>query len=87
MSYTLITCLVLSLLSIILTTVTAIFSFLAYSKVVGMEKSTHQIQWMPVDSPDNSGDNEKSEEDIEKYEKELYNQFGKMYPDIEQEQV
>ncbi len=28
---------------------TAIFSILAFCKVVGMEKSTHQIQWMPVE--------------------------------------
>lgn len=33
------------------TAITAVFSILAYAKVVGMEKSTHQIQYMPVQQP------------------------------------
>ena len=41
--------LVLSILAIILTSITAIFSVLAYSNVVGLKNSTHQIQYMPVD--------------------------------------
>ena len=30
--------------------ITAIFSILAYAKVVGMEKSTHRIQYVPAPS-------------------------------------
>jgi hypothetical protein len=37
------------LVSVLATVVGCIFSFLAYTKVVGMEKSTHKIQWMPMD--------------------------------------
>ena len=36
------------LVSVLATVVGCIFSFLAYTKVVGMEKSTHKIQWMPM---------------------------------------
>lgn len=41
--------LVFSLLAILLTCVTAGFSILSYCKVVGMEKSTHQVQMMPME--------------------------------------
>lgn len=47
--------LVLSIVSVLFTIITAIFSFLAYAKVVGMEKSTHQIQWMPIEEADKTG--------------------------------
>ena len=43
--------LVMSICSVLFTLVTAAFSVLSYSKVIGMEKSTHQIQWMPVEEP------------------------------------
>ena len=44
--------------AMIFTVVTAIFSFMAYSRVVGMEKSTHQVSWMPLDpqNPSKTGD-------------------------------
>jgi len=48
--------LVLSLVAVLFTGVTSIFAVLAYAKVVGMEKSTHQIQWMPVDESAATGD-------------------------------
>lgn len=32
--------------------VSMIFSILAYSRVVGLEKSTHQIQYMPAPTPE-----------------------------------
>lgn len=53
--------LVLSSTAILLTGITAIFSVLAYAKVVGMEKSTHQISWEPIkveegETPQNAKD-------------------------------
>jgi len=68
---------ILSLVSIILTSITAIFSILAYAKVVGMEKSTHQIQWQPIPE---------AEEGLTG--KDLVEKMKKtMYPDIEHEFV
>lgn len=55
--------------------ITAIFSFLAYARVVGMEKSTHQIQWMPAEQA-------KTGEDLGK---EMHNAFG--YEDENQDSV
>lgn len=46
--------LVLSSTAVLLTMITAGFSILAYAKVVGMEKSTHQIQWEPVPADPNA---------------------------------
>jgi hypothetical protein len=37
---------VLSITATLLSCITAIFAILAYCKVVGMEKSTHRIQYM-----------------------------------------
>jgi len=77
--------LALSLTSIILCAVTAIFSVLAYSKVVGLENSTHQVQWMPME--DQKPEDIQQTEQPEK-ESELSKQFRKhMYPDINDEQV
>lgn len=42
---------ILSSVAIILTMITAGFSFLAYSKVVGMEKSTHKIEYVAPNGP------------------------------------
>lgn len=77
----------LCLLAVILSSITAIFSVLAYSKVVGMEKSTHQIQWMPVDQPNQEVIQPESEVDSRKYEEQMYKDFRKIYPDIHSEQV
>ena len=41
-----------SLTCILLTVITASFSILAYCKVVGMEKSTHRIEWQPMPVPE-----------------------------------
>ena len=41
------TAIILSSIAIILTAITAGFSVLAYAKVVGMEKSTHKVQFVP----------------------------------------
>lgn len=48
-------CLVMAISAILFSIITAPFAILAYCKVVGMEKSTHQIQWVNPDdvSPDN----------------------------------
>lgn len=59
--------LILSIVSVLFTIITAIFSFLAYAKVVGMEKSTHQIQWMPVDEAHKTG---------KELDKNMYKAFG-----------
>lgn len=47
--------LVLSSTAVLLTLITAGFSILAYAKVVGMEKSTHQVQFQPIPTPDGEG--------------------------------
>jgi len=66
---------ILSLVSVILTSITAIFSILAYAKVIGMEKSTHQIQWQPI-----------PEQESGPVGKELVEKMKEtMYPDIEHE--
>ena len=44
---------VISLTSLFCTGVTAVFSVLAYAKVVGFENSTHQLQYVPVPGQDN----------------------------------
>lgn len=46
---------ILSVISVILTAITSIFSFMAYAKVVGMEKSTHKIQYVPVPTDEEGG--------------------------------
>lgn len=83
--------LVLSLLSIILCSITVVFSILAYSRVVGMEKSTHQVQWMPIETPSDHLKDEydglDEEEIVQRERKKLYEQYNKMYPDVEEEQV
>ena len=68
--------LVISLVAIILTCITAVFSILAYCKVVGLEKSTHKIEWM--DPSNNTGPTGKD----------LAKRFSEhMYPNIENEQL
>ena len=68
--------LVISLLAIILTCITSVFSILAYCKVVGLEKSTHKIEWM--DPSKHTGPTGKD----------LAKAFSEhMYPDTEREQL
>jgi len=43
------TTLVLSLTSILFTGIAMIFSFASYAKVIGIEKSTHQVQYVPLE--------------------------------------
>lgn len=57
--------------SFMFSAITAVFSILAYAKVVGMEKSTHQIQYVPMDAPAN--DTAQSPAELAK----------KLYPDYE----
>jgi len=73
--------LILSCISILFTGITAIFSILAYSKVVGMEKSTHQIvqQMVPYNEADMDGP---TGEDLDKNMKEA---FG--FKDLEETQI
>lgn len=79
--------LVLSIVSIILTSITAIFSVLAYARVVGMEKSTHQIQWMPVDAPTLSEDNKDPTKQDPRVKQMMKDFKQHMYPDVEDEMV
>jgi len=68
---------IFSLTSLIVTSITAVFSILAYAKVVGMEKSTHQIQWQPI-----------PEQESGPVGKELVDKMKEtMYPDIDHEYV
>jgi hypothetical protein len=71
--------------------VALVVATLAYARVVGMEKSTHRLQWMPVPSVDPTsavndlpvmGDVPKSRP---KTLAEQMNEF--MYPDVDKEQV
>lgn len=39
----------LAISAMLFSLVTAVFSVLSYCKVIGMEKSTHQIQYIPLD--------------------------------------
>ena len=57
---------VLSVSAILFSGVTAVFSVLAYAKVVGMEKSTHQIQYMPAPMPDLSDSGNPTGKDLAK---------------------
>ena len=83
-----ITVLVLSITSILFTLVTAIFSVLAYSKVIGMEKSTHQVAWMPVEEPDPSVlSGESNDEPEQPTESELMKSMIKHMYSEEEEQV
>ena len=41
--------LILSIVSILFTGVTAFFSIYAYATCVGLEKSTHQVQMVPLE--------------------------------------
>ena len=68
--------LVLSIVSILFTGITAFFSIMAYAKVVGMEKSTHQIQWVPVDEDGKTG---------KELDKDMYSAFG--YQNEDQESI
>lgn len=82
-------CIVASLLAVILSSITAGFAIFAYCKVVGMEKSTHQVQFMNYDQEEE----QKKEKlvtpiDGEEPKKEtILDQFRRMYPDVESEQV
>jgi hypothetical protein len=67
----------ISLTCIILTIITSIFSVLAYAKVVGMEKSTHQIAWKEV--PIAADYSEEALEKEEKRKDELLKSFDKLY--------
>jgi len=85
-----------ALSALFLTIVTSVFSVLAYCKVVGMEKSTHQVQWVPLEEASESSDDaDREEEELLKrtaqglppLEKKVVREFKKMYPDMDIEQV
>ena len=83
-----ITSLVLSISAFLFTLVTAGFSVLAYIKVVGMEKSTHQVQWMPIDTPEEADPKFDGEGNELPTESQLLKDMAeKMYPDIDEEMV
>ena len=70
--------LILSIVSIIFTGVTAVFSFKAYAEVVGLKNSTHQIyqQMVPLDGDAKTGD---------ELAKEMYKEMG--YEDYEASKI
>lgn len=41
--------LIISIIAILLSAMTGVFSILAYATCVGLEKSTHQVQMVPLD--------------------------------------
>ncbi len=44
--------LALSICALLFSATTAVFSFIAYSRVVGLEKSTHRVEYVPLDGPE-----------------------------------
>ncbi len=66
--------LVMSLTAVLFSALTVIFSIASYAKVVGMEKSTHKVQMVPVG-------NGLTGEDLTKKMKET------LYPDDEDEYI
>lgn len=44
--------LALSICALLFSVTTAVFSFIAYSRVIGLEKSTHRVEYVPLDGPD-----------------------------------
>lgn len=44
----------MSSVAVLLTLITAGFSILAYAKVVGMEKSTHKMEYVPLPIPEDA---------------------------------
>lgn len=88
--------LVFSIVAVLFSLSTCIFSIFAYAKVVGLQNSTHKIQYMPVPTPDSISEDEPDDlvekgDMIEKaggVDKQLLKDFKeKMYPDIEDEYV
>lgn len=76
----------MSILSVILTVITSIFSVLAYARVVGLENSTHKVQYMPLEeynafstNIEEAKDTESSELNIEEYEKKRKKQLVKQF--------
>lgn len=65
--------LVLSICAILFSATTAILSFLAWSTVVGLKNSTHQIQWMPIPDEEKGPEGEDLLKDMGEH----------MYPDLD----
>lgn len=83
------TCIVLSVLSVLFGFCSLFFAVMAYAKVIGMEKSTHRIQWMPMDygNGDTSGQVSGEDDGMPRVSK-IVDDFRKhVYPDMESEQV
>jgi hypothetical protein len=76
---------IFSIVSILFTGITAFFSILSYSKVVGLEKSTHRIQYVPYDYDGNSTVNGETPLTGEELEKQMNEAFG--YKDLEENQI
>ena len=54
---------IISGLAICFSLITCVFSILAYAKVIGLENSTHKIEWVPVDQNAPASDDEKELDD------------------------
>jgi hypothetical protein len=88
--------LVFSIVAVLFSLSTCIFSILAYTKVVGLQNSTHKIQYMPMPGPEQVNQDEPDDlvekgDMVEKgggVDKKLLRDFKeKMYPDISDEYV
>ena len=58
----------LSISAIVLTLITSVFSIIAYAEVLGMKKSTHKIEWQPIDQEEPLSEFEKEQtKDLHEY--------------------
>ena len=93
---------IISLLALLFSLVTSIFSILSFCYVIGLKNSTHKIQYMPMPSYDNINDSQEEElKDEDKVknegqeskfnggasEKLMKEMKEHMYPDMNQEFV
>ena len=60
---------IISGLALCFSMVTCIFSILAYAKVLGLEQSTHKIEWVPVD---NNEEEKLSKKDLKEMSEDLF---------------
>ena len=61
--------------------IAVVYAFLAHSKVVGLQNSTHQVSWVPLDEEIRKDESEPQQN------KELQQKFNDMYTDLESEHV
>lgn len=77
----------LPIICALFTLVTAVFSVLAYSKVVGLENATHQVAWMDVETPVKEPEFDREGNEVQSESQLFKDMASKMYPDVDEEQV